>query len=345
MTVMRKPHRLLHVLLLVCSLQAFSQEAKIDSIKFFTDGKPIEMTLSTDFKKLIANKLKMTVQPATITLRFPDSSTFTGDININARGITRKETCTMPPLMLNFKNSSPGLKPLHKLKLVCGCGNSSGDERLALKEYLIYKIYNQLTDMSFRVRLVHITYNDTRGKMKSYTQYGFLIEDVDAMAKRNKCREIEKVVFNTEGTQRQQMTLVALFQYMVGNTDWSVPNYHNIKLIGLKADPNALPYVIPYDFDYAGLVDAYYAVPAEQIGIQSVTERAYRGYPRSMEELDEIIKIFNDKKESITNLVMNLEPLGERYKKEVMDYINDFYKIINNKKDVENEFITNARRD
>ncbi len=342
---MRKHILLLLLLLPAGFLNAFAQTAKIDSSHFFTDDKTIEMTLATDFRKLIADKLKMGEQPASITLRFPDSSSFTGDININARGLTRKQTCNMPPLMLNFKTpNSGGLRPLHKLKLVCGCGNSSDDERLALKEYMTYKIYNQLTDMSFRVRLVHITYQDTKGKMKTYSQYGFLIEDVDAMAKRNQCKEVQKIAFNTEGTQRQHMTMVALFEYMIGNTDWSVPNYHNIKLIRSKDTPDGLPYVVPYDFDYCGLVNAYYAVPAEQVDIQNVTERAYRGFSRGLDELQEAIQIFTQKKESIKNLVMSFEPLT-KIRKEMMDYLESFYKIINNKSNVESIFIKGARKD
>ena len=341
---MRKLSWLLYAFFAICSLQAFSQTARIDSVKIFTDDKPIEMTLTTDYKKLLADKLKMTVQPATVTFRFPDSSTYTGSVDINARGITRKESCTVPPILLNFKNSSSdAMRSLHKVKMVCGCASGSSDEQLALKEFLTYKIYNLLTDMSFRVRLVHVTYEDSKGKAKTYSQYGFLIEDVDAMAKRNKCKETEKIAFATESTQRDQMTLVALFQYMIGNTDWSVPNYHNIKLMTLKAEPNSLPYVIPYDFDYAGLVNAYYAVPAEELQLSSVTERAYRGFARSMEELQETIKLFNDQKENINNLITNFEPLTSRSKKEMTAYLEEFYKIINSKSSVETEFIKRAR--
>ncbi|HVT85310.1 MAG TPA: hypothetical protein VHD35_08895 [Chitinophagaceae bacterium] len=341
---MRKLSWLLYAFFAICSLPAFSQSARIDSVKFFTDDKPIEMTLTTDYRKLLADKLKMAVQPATVTFRFPDSSSYTGTVDINARGKTRKESCTVPPILINFKkSSSDAMRSLHKLKMVCACANSANDEQLALKEFLTYKIYNLLTDMSFRVRLVHVTYEESKGKAKTYSQYGFLIEDVNAMAKRNKCKETQKIAFATESTQRDQMTLVALFEYMIGNTDWSVPNYHNIKLMTSKAEPNSLPYVIPYDFDYAGLVNAYYAVPAEELQLGSVTQRAYRGFARSMDELQQTIKLFNDQKANITNLIMNFEPLTSRTKKEMIAYIEGFYKIINNKSSVETEFIKGAR--
>ena len=201
---------------LFISFQSFSQETKIDSIGFFKDESVIKMTLSTDMKGLIANKMKMQDQPAAITLQFADNSIFAGDVTIRARGITRKETCNMPPLMINFKNSGSAIRPLDKLKLVCGCGNTAEDERMALKEYLAYKIYNQLSDMSFRVRLALITYEDSKGKRKPMTQYGFFIEDVDVMAKRNGCKELNKTVISQTATDRDNMTMVEIFQYMIG---------------------------------------------------------------------------------------------------------------------------------
>src|SRR5205085_7276423 len=177
-------------------------------------------------------------------------------IRLSARGEFRRTECFVPSIKLDFKSdSSPKLSPLNKLKLVVGCGARADDEKLLLKEFLIYKIYNLLTEKSFRVRLLHINYKDTRDKIKAYSQYGFLIEDVDKMAKRNNCAEVEKTVFRSERTDRDQMTLVAIFEYMIGNTDWSVPNYHNIKLMRPKSDSISFPYVIHYDFDFAGLLD------------------------------------------------------------------------------------------
>ena len=322
---------------------ATAQSAKADSLKFFTETDPVEMTLTTDIKKLISNKMKMVDQPATVTMRFSNGASFTGEVNIRARGITRKETCTMPPTLIDFKKgSASGLSSLHKLKLVSGCSTSAEEERLALKEYLVYRMYDQFTDMSFRVRLAHITYEDTKGK-KNYTQYGYLIEDVDAMAKRNHCKELEKVAYSQEQTFRDQMTLICLFQFMIGNADWAVPNYHNIKLLKSNDANKTQPYAVPYDFDYCGFVNAYYALPPEQLGNKDVKERVYRGFPRTREELQEWIKVFNDQKQNIKNLIMNFEPIPAKYRGEMMDYIEEFYKIINEKKSVERIFISDAR--
>ncbi len=342
---MRRQFSLLPLLLLFVSTISFSQSEKIDSVGFFNDDQVIKMTLSTDMKNLVAKKMKMEDQPATVTITMPDGKSFNGNVNVRARGITRKETCNMPPLMVDFiKGSTSSLSSLHKLKLVCGCSSSSDEERLALKEFLVYRIYNLITDMSFRVRLAHITYEDSKGKRKPFTQYGFFIEDVDVLAKRNGCKELNNIAVNTVNTNRELMAIVDLFQYMVGNTDWSVPNLHNTKLIQKKGEPSSAPYVIPYDFDYAGLVTAYYAVPSEILNIEKVTDRLYRGYPRSMEELHIAIGVFNKQKESVYKLIAAFTPLADRYKKEVTDYIDEFYKIINDNKKVQYEFIDNARK-
>jgi hypothetical protein len=163
------------------------------------------------------------------------------------------------------------------------------------------------------------------------------------MAKRNYCKKVDKGVFLQERTDRQQMTLVAVFEYLIGNTDWSVPNYHNIKLMRPVTDSVSFPYTVPYDFDFSGLVDAPYAIPKEELGIQSVRERLYRGFPRTMEEVQGTLNIFRDKKEAIKQLVMNFELLNPRSRKEMTEYMEDFYQTIENKNLVERIFIKEAR--
>ena len=280
---MRKIKWYCFVIVLAIALELPAQTS-ISRVTFFEEDQLITMDLSTDLRKLLTTKQLDTYQPATATIRFPDSTTVTEKIKLTARGEFRRNNCYIPTMKLDFKDSasSSKLSTLKKLKLVCGCSTGESDERLVLREFLIYKIYNLLSDMSFRVRLLMINYSDTRGKVKSYSQYGFLIEDVDDMAKRNKCKEVGAPAFHPNLTDKPQMNLVDIFQYLIGNTDWSVPGFHNIKLMRPKTDSLAPPYVIPYDFDFAGLVNASYASPHEELGITSVKERLYRGFPRNM---------------------------------------------------------------
>lgn len=341
---MKKVKGLLLVLLLVNVLVPQAQ-APIDSIKFFSDDNLVDMTLTTDIRKLQTEKKLNVYQPANTIVRLPDSSVITEDIRLYARGHFRRDNCTIPPLMLNFHNpTSPLLNSLGRLKLVIGCGTSGDDEQLILKEYLVYKIYNLLDPKSFRARLIKVNYRDSKNKMKPFSQYAFLIEDDDDMAARNNCIQKETLNVHSESTERATMTKVAVFEYFISNGDWSVPGNHNTKLIYRKNDNNAMPYVVPYDFDHSGFVNAGYALPNELLGTETVKERVYRGFPRSMEELQATFDIFKSQKENINSLIMNFTLLKERARKELVSYLEEFYKTINNKSQVQSIFIDNARK-
>jgi hypothetical protein len=213
-----------------------------------------------------------------------------------------------------------------------------------LKEYLIYKMFNLLTEMSFRVRLININFVDSKGKKKPFESYGFLVEDVDDMAKRNGCREADIVNLHTEATDRDYMTLTAVFQYMIGNTDWAVPVPHNIKLMTPKKADNSKPFAVPYDFDYSGIVNAGYAVPSPELGILSVRDRLYRGFPRTITELKKALGIFIENKEKIYALVNDCKPLTPRNKKDMTEYLDEFYRTLSRDADIKTVFIDGARR-
>jgi hypothetical protein len=131
---------------------------------------------------------------------------------------------------------------------------------------------------------------------------------------------------------------------MVGNTDWAVGNYHNIKLMVPKTDTLGRPYPVPYDFDYTGLVNAPYAVPAEGLDIPNVTERYYMGYPRSIEELQSIVDVFKEKKETIFLTINNFPWLNDKVKKEMRRYLEGFYDLTDSKNAIKSAFIDRALR-
>lgn len=323
---------------------ASSAQNKIDSIRFFTDESVVDMTLTTDIRKMQGEKGEDVYQPASLVCRFADSTVIREDIRVAPRGHFRRQYCNIPPIMMNFRNaSSPTLAPLGKLKLVIGCGTNGNDEQLLLKEYLAYKIYNLLEDKSFRVRLVRMNYVDTRGKFKPFSQYAFLIEDDSDMAARNNCVKKPKAAYAMESTNRELMTKVAVFEYMISNGDWSVPNNHNIRLIYNKDNQFELPYAVPYDFDHSGFVNASYATPNELLGTETVTQRVYRGFPRTMEELQAVFDVFRAKKPAIMKLVADFSLLNSRNRKEITAYLEEFYEIINDSRRAKSIFIDNAR--
>jgi len=318
---------------------------KVDHVQFFKDTAMLNVTITTNISRMMRLRQKEGAQfPAYFSTTLSDGFTVNDSILLEVRGHFRKDYCYFPPIRVIFKNNPfSAMKPLGTLKLVSQCKTFSIDKQNLLKEFMIYRIYNLLTDMSFRARLLNVTWQDTTNKGKSLTEYGFLLEDAKDLAQRNECFEMKQAKVKTEATDRRQMTLVAIFEYMIGNTDWAVPVNHNTKLIIPKADSSHAPYVVPYDFDFSGLVNTDYSTPNEQLPIQSVRERLYRGFPRSMEELNDVLVVFNAKKKAIYDMVNNFDLLSTKSKKDVIDYLGEFYSIINSPDQVRQIFITNAR--
>jgi len=331
---------------LVLTIQVSAQDKVVSRKQFFTDTALVVVTLKTDIKKLQARRKNPSFQPGTITWHKADSTgDVTANIKLRLRGNFRRENCGIASLMVEFRDSAnkSRLNNLKNLKLVAPCFRGYENEQLVIKEFLVYKIYNQLTDKSFRVRLMQVTFEDENDKIKPYTQYAFAIEPIDDLAKRNDCIEEDKKEVLTEQTNRAHTTLVNIFQYMIGNTDFGIPVYHNIKLIVPANAPTAAPYVIPYDFDYSGLVNAPYAIPHESTGLTSVTERKYMGFPRSWEEIQAAAAIFKAKKDGILNIVNTYPLLGNTSKREMEGFLEEFYTFLNSDNRVKGEFINRAR--
>ena len=162
------------------------------------------------------------------------------------------------------------------------------------------------------------------------------------MAKRNGKIPIYKDRIHQDNTMINKVTRMAVFQFMVGNTDWGVPTLHNIKMIAKT--PNSRPVPIPYDFDWASLVNAPYAVPNANLDILSIHERLYRGYERTPEELEFVFKEFRMKKDRFYSLYQDTDLLTEKEKKRVIAYFDEFYQIINDPKLVKRFFINNVRQ-
>jgi len=267
-----------------------------------------------------------------------DSTEVVLPIKARTRGNFRRkrENCLYPPLLLEFSNKGGGASGIfseqHKLKLVMPCG----DEEYLIREWLVYKIYNLVTPKSFRARLVKVRLEDDRKKKQVSPFYGILLEEEKQMASRNKGIIVERKL-SPQQTQPDPFLTMAVFEYLIGNTDWSVQYMHNIKL--LASDSNAIPFTVPYDFDHAGIVDAPYAHPAEELEMSSVQERRYRGYcVADLQEFEKVIEQFNRLKKDIYQLYTGCDLLDERSVKSTLAYLDEFYKTINNSKTWQTEF-------
>ena len=242
------------------------------------------------------------------------------------------------------------------LPLTTHCNETpSAQEQYVLKELLAYRIYNELTDKSFRVRLARVSYVDLREPSDTVVKPAFLIEHADPLAARHGLRAVNIEMVPPTATDPAFLALVEVFQYMVGNPDWSAfgkgPGEeeccHNTQPIGDVQRGVAFP--VPYDFDVTGLVNARYAnrvfVPAERgLGITSVRQRVYRGICTSQPHLPATFALFNEKKDAIYALYREQAGLEPNVQRQSLEYLDQFYEIINDPGRVRREVTEKCRQ-
>ncbi|MCP5108066.1 MAG: hypothetical protein GY950_32060 [bacterium] len=241
------------------------------------------------------------------------------------------------------KSQTPGtiFAKQKKLKLVTHCKNKPKFfQNYTLQEYLIYRIYNILTELSFRLRMARITYLDA-DKKESFSKYAFFIENYKQMARRNNAKTVNIASILPQKADFATSTLASVFEYMIGNTDWSIRSSHNMKLLTIGDNPLYFP--VPFDFDQTGLIDAHYARPDLQLTIRSVRERLYRGFCKDIAQFNQTFTVFRKHKKEILNLYRDSPLLSDKLKKKSIKYLEGFYKIIGNPKLVKRYFVDNYR--
>lgn len=314
-----------------------------DAVPLFSSHDMLQIIIRADLQT-INNDVGEERQEHPATVQYlQGSDTVSLDVQISTRGNFRRKAknCTFPPLRINFKKKQVKgtlFDGINKIKLVVQCRpNSIVYEQYVLEEYLIYRVYNILTDTSFRVRLAQITYIDQGRKTKTWQSYAFFIEPDGCFESRLHMVESKKKYLMQDSTQFDHVSRLAIFEYFIGNTDWAVTTLHNIKLFA--ADSLQRPYAIPYDFDWAGVISTEYAEPLPHFSIDKVSDRFFRGQCRRMEQLKENFEFFKSKKNEIYALYENFEPLRSRQRKDALSYYDKFFDIIANDATIQIEFI------
>ena len=305
----------------------FEPEA-YNGFDFFASEELLEMTLSYDIKGLVKTKNKPEYFDAMLTVKQSDSDSIVQDIKVKARGYFRCNFCSFPPLMMKFKNkNSEAIQVEGKtLKLVTHCHQTAKFNQYVLKEYLAYKLLNNLdSNYSFKTRLVRIHYVDINKAKNSYTAYGILIENETMLAKRNNAVIIKSDKFTPKDMNSMDMNRMALFNFMIGNTDWSVQMQHNLKILMSFDEPTGKGIPVIYDFDYSGLVNTYYSAPFEELPIKNVTDRYYQGVCTGAEQMKPLIEEFAALKDRMLGTIQDFPYLSKNDKKQAESYISSFY--------------------
>jgi hypothetical protein len=334
--------------------QAAGQPGKVaasssleNSIMLFEGDELLSISLRFDLTNYTRKKPTADYLKAVITFHLNEKDSINKNIRLLSRGVFRNENCYLPPMELNFKKADfayTDSNKVSKIKLAVQCNPGANFENYLLREYLVYKLFNVITDTSFRVRLLKINYIDTFKPKKPVTQYGFLIEPVDMVGARVNSSEVISKALNQNSITVRSMNRLAIFNYMIGNYDWSVQGQHNIKVIKtLDYDPSGLGIAIPFDFDLTGLVNASYAIPSDAMGIITIRDRLFLGICRSKEIYQEALKEFTDKKEEFYKVINEFGYLNQNSKKDMISYLDDFFKLIDNKYTLINIFLKNCK--
>jgi hypothetical protein len=321
------------VLMLLCG-QGFSQEVS----PLFQKKDVLSIKIESNIKALINDKGdKPAYHWAALSYSNEQGETVKLPMRTKVRGNFRRTSgnCKFPPLLIDFSQNKPDntlFSNQTKLKLVTQCQT----EAYLIQEYLVYEIYNILTDLSFKAKLVEVTYIDSLGKRKDNTDYGFFIEEETLMAKRNNAKNNDQKKRTQSQLEPDQMAMLALFEYMIGNNDWEISTLHNIKML---TQPGKLLLPVPYDFDHAGIVEAQYALPPPQLEIASVRERLYRGLNYDPSVFQVAFNKFNSLKPQIYALYENNPRLSAGYIKRTLKYLDEFYADINDPKAISKFFV------
>jgi hypothetical protein len=251
-------------------------------------------------------------------------------VKVMVRGNFRLKptNCNFPPLLLNFRKNEVKntiFENQDKLKLVTPCQT----EEDLIEEYTAYKMYNQVTDLSFKVRLVKILYFDTYLNKTVFEKYSFFLEDKEHVAERNNMLAKDRLATPFDMNEDNYIKL-SMFQYLIGNKDWWVSSRKNIVIMESENSFEGL-FAVPYDFDFSGLVNADYTKPMGDPDYPIDNRRVYKGICFTDDQFREVFEFFRQLRPEFESIINNQVLVSKSDRRQILRYINDFYIVIDNK--------------
>ncbi len=294
-----------------------------------TEDKELTIMLDTDMGALIKNKQEEEYQKATLTAIHDKEFNRSWDVRIRARGNMRKKSCYLPPLKIDFSKKTLdylGFTNNDKLKMVLPCNYGEEYQEGLYKEYLVYQLYKAIDSFGFDTRLVNLILSE-KGK-KKFDLTGFIIEDDKDYSIRTNAVLVKDGIVNDQALERVSYLRMQFFQYMIMNNDYAIYNKHNLEVIFPEGAKK--PRAIPYDFDYAGIVDQDYAALSSKLPIDHLRQPFFRGKDLTYEELVTTSLFFLNKKDELLKIVEDANYLNPKSKKLISKDLNRFFKLLKN---------------
>jgi hypothetical protein len=329
------------VLLFIFCIESFA----FQNSPLFSTEKPLEMELVTTLSQLRQSESDTIFFSAKMRYKNEAGSWDSLEVELRARGNTRRSMCYFPPLRVKIKKkkSKDSLFEEDKsLKLVLPCQLANSFNGMIVREYMCYKFYENITPYHFQTRMLNLTLVDQNDKKsKTHNMVAFFIEDDDKVAKRfqlkiSNAKPIIPGTIHDSTAVRQDF-----FAFMIGNTDWSNTGQHNVKMM---VDKNKINFPLPYDFDMAGIVGAPYAIPYDYLPIKTVQERLYRGLCRDPGLIQYIRNQYMTAEPHMMEIVDQYEAqLSAPDFKRAKKYLSDFFDILKNEKLFNQEILSKCQ--
>ena len=311
----------------------------------FQDQSTLKVEITAPLSTLIRARPEIEYLPGMFSFKEADGTRVDLDLQVRARGNFRYRNCDFPPVTLNFRRSQVAgtlFEKQNKLKMVPHCKDSGRYQQAVLREYLAYRILNSVTGLSFRVRLLQVTWVDSDERRGRMVRMAFLIEHKNRLAARIGREDLEIGHAELSNVQPDHLNLASVFQYLIGNVDFSPiagsnnECCHNYALFGSGDDPLV---AIPYDFDLAGIVNAPYAEPDRELGVERVGQRVYRGYCANNGHVEGSISEFTKARDAVYALVADQQELEPVVCGHIARYMDEFYETIDDPREVERKII------
>jgi hypothetical protein len=324
-----------------------ARRAEAEARPLFQSVAPLEFTLSANFSTINKDHNPESTRryPGVLTVAGPDGAPQTIPVTLSARGHFRRmaRNCGWVPLRIELPRDGIAgtvFDGQTTLKLGTGCEAQNAFEQYTLREYLTYPLFNLVTPLSFRARLARATYVEESSQKKITTRYALFIEHENDVARRNEGRIVELPRVEFKSLDAETLTRMMLFEYMIGNTDFSIWALHNVRLVQTPAR-TLLP--VPYDFDLSGCVHAPYANPDRRLGLKSVLDRLYRGPCRTTEELDAAAAPFRAKRAETMALLDSIRDLDATDRRDAKEYLEAFFRAIERPASIKRQFVDGCK--
>jgi hypothetical protein len=325
----------------------------------FSSDEVMHLTIPLDFKTLCRPRETPDCDYTPTVLEYQDGQGQTQSIaiEIKIRGGWRslEKNCSAPLLFVRFaeqENTGTPFEGQSKLPLTTHCGhgislesaqvrqNRTTWEQYLLKEYLAHRLYNEITDISLNSRLVRMTYPNPNKPRRKIVHYAFFTEHFESVAARNNDELLERGSFDHEKLDSRAADVVALFQFMIGNTDWSIVRERNIALL---QDSGGAQLPLPFDFDMSGLVNAHYAGPAPGLSIDQVTERLFLGFCHPDTDWDALFNFFLGKEEALLAIIAEIPGLQKQSTRVANRFLERFFNILHSRERREEKIVSQCK--